>query len=75
MHQLCALHKQRVASLIEQQVSALGLPEAKTQFLVAAIGLLKEGAIVSAQLKGDTQSALLALSVVDQLIDTATHAA
>lgn len=75
VHQLCALHKQRVASLIEQQVSALGLPKAKTQYLVTAIGLLKEGAIVSAQLKGDTQSALLALSVVEQLIDAATHAA
>lgn len=73
VHRLCAEHKQRVADLIAQQVAALGLSEAKAAYLVDTLCLLKEGAIVSAQLRGDTGAAMQALKVVEQLIEIETH--
>lgn len=71
VHQLCAQHKLAIEGLIREQVAALGLPNTAVLRMTAAICLLKEGAIVSAQLRGDKQAALTALSLVEQLISDA----
>lgn len=71
VHQLCAQHKLAIEGLIREQVAALGLPNTAVLRITTAICLLKEGAIVSAQLRGDKQAALTALSLVEQLISDA----
>lgn len=57
IHQKCQQHKQRVNRLIERQIRLLGINEPAIPYVTESIGLLKEGAIVVAQVQGDLSAA------------------
>lgn len=67
-HQLCADHKKRVRELIERQVRCLNVDEPGE--LTDMLSMLKEGAIVTAQVQGDKQAALKARQLAEQLLET-----
>jgi len=60
IYQLCKTHKLRIKTLITEHVAASELSEIRQQQLVELLVLLKEGAIVTAQVQGDLQAALTA---------------
>lgn len=57
LHQQCQQHKQRINTLIERQIGALGILEPAIQRVTQSISLLKEGAIVMAHVQGDLTAA------------------
>jgi AcrR family transcriptional regulator len=57
IHQLCQQHKKRINGLIKRQIRALGISESAIDYVTESISLLKEGAIVMAQVQGDLKSA------------------
>ncbi len=57
LHQKCQQHKQRINSLIEEQVIALGINHPTAHTITESISLLKEGAITVAQVQGDLSAA------------------
>ncbi len=57
LHQQCQQHKNRVNGLIKRQIRALGISESAIDYVTESISLLKEGAIVMAQVQGDLKSA------------------
>lgn len=67
-HQQCHQHKLRVRALIQQQVEALHLKTDKN-YLVDMLAMLKEGAIVTAQVQGDRQAALKARQLAESLLE------
>jgi AcrR family transcriptional regulator len=67
-HQLCKAHKQRIHELVKQQLKAI--PVADTDYMADMLTMLKEGAIVSAQVQGDKQAAIKAKRLVEQLLST-----
>lgn len=68
VHQQCARHKQRIATLIEDQILTLGVEPHAVPFLTDALCLLKEGAIVLAHVQGDRGAALKAKTTARLLI-------
>lgn len=66
-HQLCCQHKSRVRDLIEAQVKSLGEVK-EPEWLVDMLALLKEGAIVTAQVQGDKQAAIKARRLAEQML-------
>ncbi|NMH65688.1 TetR/AcrR family transcriptional regulator [Shewanella salipaludis] len=67
VHKLCVAHKDSIIGLIGEQVTSLGLAREAGLELTEALGLLKEGAIVSAQLR-DKTAALRARSLAKALV-------
>lgn len=67
IYKLCQQHKYRVRELIEQQVKQLNLSEG-VNTLTDSLALLKEGAIVTAQLQADKAAAIKAKLVAEQLL-------
>lgn len=57
IQQQCQQHKQRVNRLIERQIRLLGINEPAIPYVTESISLLKEGAIVMAQVQGDLKAA------------------
>mgnify|MGYP000518938206 CR=1 FL=1 len=66
-HQLCHEHKKRVRALIETQLARLDQVRDPV-WLVDMLSMLKEGAIVTAQVQGDRQAALKARRLAEQLL-------
>lgn len=66
-YQLCHDHKMRVRSLIREQVARLALSEDEER-LVDMLSLLKEGAIVTAQVQGDKQAAVKARQLAEKIL-------
>ncbi|MCX4188151.1 TetR/AcrR family transcriptional regulator, partial [Methylophaga sp. OBS4] len=69
IHQQCNNHKQRVRELIQTQLKAMNIATEKQQELVDALVLLKEGAIVLAQVQGDKLAAHKARQLALQLFN------
>jgi len=67
IYKLCQQHKYRVRELIEQQVKQLNLGVG-VNTLTDSLALLKEGAIVTAQLQADKAAAIKAKQVAEQLL-------
>jgi AcrR family transcriptional regulator len=63
LHQQCQQHKQRVNGLIERQIRLLGINEPAIPYVTESVSLLKEGAIVMAQVQGDLTAAQKAKSM------------
>lgn len=57
LHKISQRHKQRVNGLIEKQLRALGIKEPAVYSITESISLLKEGAIVMAQVQGNLSAA------------------
>lgn len=68
-HQLCRAHKQRIHQLIKQQLQEMQHPEA--DYLADMLTMLKEGAIVTAQVQGDKLAAKKAKRLAEQLLSSA----
>lgn len=66
-HQLCHQHKSRVRDLIEVQVTRFARVK-DSAWLVDMLALLKEGAIVTAQVQGDKQAAIKARGLAEQML-------
>lgn len=66
VHRQCAEHKERVRALIAEHVALTGTIDASE--LVDRLSMLKEGAIVTAQVQGDRQAAIKARLLADQLL-------
>jgi AcrR family transcriptional regulator len=66
-HRLCAAHKQKVRALIAAQVDRIEQVEDKPA-MVDWLAMLKEGAIVSAQVQGDKTAAIKARQLAMQLL-------
>lgn len=64
----CHQHKQRVRSLIRQQVDKLDHCKDRPA-LTDQLALLKEGAIVTAQVQGDKQAAIKARQLASRLLE------
>ncbi|GGB85465.1 TetR family transcriptional regulator [Marinobacterium zhoushanense] len=58
IHKACALHKEKVVQLIHRQVEASGVLAKKVDEVTGFIAMIKEGAIVTAHVQGDRDSAL-----------------
>lgn len=56
-HQLCQQHKKRINGVIEKQIRALGITEPAILPITESISLLKEGAIVMAQVQAKLTAA------------------
>jgi len=69
-HQLCSAHKRRIHALVKQQLKAI--PVSDADYLADMITMLKEGAIVTAQVQGDKLAAKKAKRLVEQLLATAS---
>jgi hypothetical protein len=69
-HQLCRTHKQRIHDLVKQEL--LEIPVSEPEYLADMLTLLKEGAIVTAQVQGDKQAAKKAKRLASQLLSAAT---
>lgn len=67
IYQQCQQHKLRVRKLIEYQVAQLQLKQG-ADALTDSLVLLKEGAIVTAQVQGDQQAALKAKRLAEYLL-------
>lgn len=67
LHRQCCAHKAAVRDLIYQQLESC-VADADVERLADALALLKEGAIVQAQVSGDKAAALKAWAVADQLL-------
>ncbi len=66
-HQLCHEHKSRVRDLIVAQVKTLAKVKDEA-WLADMLALLKEGAIVTAQVQGDKQAAIKARRLAEQML-------
>lgn len=60
IHRACAIHKEKVVRLIRRQVEAAGVPDQQVNDVTGFIAMIKEGAIVTAHVQGDKNSAILA---------------
>jgi AcrR family transcriptional regulator len=67
-HRLSKQHKDRVRSIVGDAVSAIDIGARQQSELIDAVMLLKEGAIVLAQVQGDEQSALKAKRQLTRLM-------
>ncbi|GAA0684701.1 TetR/AcrR family transcriptional regulator [Marinobacterium maritimum] len=68
IHRLCAEHKRQVAAIVRCKLAACLDDNEKTEQLLEALMLLKEGAIVQAHVAGDKQAALKAKDVARMLL-------
>jgi len=68
IYQQCQQHKLRVRKLIECQVMQLHAEQA-VERLTDSLALLKEGAIVTAQVQGDHQAAIKAKLLAERLLE------
>lgn len=68
-HRQCHQHKQRVRALIKKQVEALKAGTDQDA-LVDMLAMLKEGAIVTAQVQGDKQAAIKARRLAETLLQS-----
>jgi AcrR family transcriptional regulator len=66
-HRLCNAHKKRIRMLISEQVQVMNVNGA--ELLIDMLSLLKEGAIVTAQVQGDKQAAVTAKKMATELIN------
>lgn len=66
LHRQCHQHKQRVRALIRQQVKTMN-SKTDQEGLTDMLAMLKEGAIVTAQVQGDKQAAVKAKKLAEQL--------
>jgi AcrR family transcriptional regulator len=69
-HQLCRAHKRRIHELVKQELKTMAVAEA--DYLADMLTMLKEGAIVTAQVQGDKLAAKKAKRLAEQLLGTAT---
>ena len=67
VHQLSAQHKQRIITYIESLCADAGASNPHS--LAEELGLLKEGAIVTAQVRGMTEAAQFAKRMATKLLD------
>ena len=67
-HQLCKQHKDKVKALIVSQLQQTMLSQARQAELADAVLLLKEGAIVMAQVQGDRGAAMKAKQFCKNLL-------
>ena len=71
-HQLCRAHKLRIHDLVKSQLLEMAVSE--PDFLADMLTMLKEGAIVTAQIQGDRLAAKKAKRLAEQLLsDVATQ--
>lgn len=68
-YQLCRAHKQRIHGLVKQQLEIMQLAE--PDYLADMLTMLKEGAIVTAQIQGDKTAAIKARRLAEQLLVSA----
>lgn len=67
-HQIAASHKKRILEYLEDLCREAGAPDAPA--LAEQLALLKEGAIVTAQVRGLTSAAQIAKSIAEGLLKT-----
>ncbi|NHH99311.1 TetR/AcrR family transcriptional regulator [Oceanimonas sp. MB9] len=70
LHRQCARHKTAVTEMLTARLLREGLNEASATQLAHTLSLLKEGAIVQAQVQGDKQAALQARALALRLMAT-----
>lgn len=70
LHRQCAAHKASVRQLVQQSLAECSAAE-DTERLADALVILKEGAIVQAQVSGDKTAALKAWGIAEQLLPAA----
>lgn len=68
-HQLCREHKQRIHGLVKAQLQLMQVSE--PDYLADMLAMLKEGAIVTAQIQGDKQAAQKAKRLAEQMLTAA----
>lgn len=68
-YQLCRAHKQRIHELVKQELVEIQASE--PEYLADMLTMLKEGAIVTAQVQGDKLAAKKAKRLAQQLLSTA----
>lgn len=68
-HQLCRAHKLRIHALVKAQLNELAVAE--PEYLADMLTMLKEGAIVTAQVQGDKLAAKKAKRLAEDILETA----